>query len=265
MRTKFILLTFLVSVSQLAFAQNERKFVREGNRYYEKAMADTTKIDTTMYSQAETAYLKALDKRPDDLKWNFNLGDALYKQMKFEESAAKFGEISDKSTDKMEKSRALHNMGNSLLMQKKLDESIEAYKDALRKNPNDLETKYNLLYAMNMKKKQEQQQKNQDQNKNQDKNKDQKKDQNKDQKQNKDDQNKDKQDQNKDQQQQNKDQNKDKQDQQNQQQQPQQNKISKENAERLLQALQNNEKDIQEKVKKAQAVKAESRKAEKDW
>ncbi len=246
MRTKFIILTFLISVSQLVFAQNERKFVREGNRYYEKAMADTTKIDTTMYSQAETAYRKALDKRPDDLKWNFNLGDALYKQMKFEESAAKFGEILDKSTDKMEKSRALHNMGNSLLMQKKLDESIEAYKDALRKNPNDMETKYNLLYAMNMKKKQEQQQKNQDKNK---------------------DQNKDKQDQNKDQQQQqqNKDQNKDKQDQQNQQQQPQQNKISKENAERLLQALQNNEKDIQEKVKKAQAVKAESRKAEKDW
>ncbi|HBL77624.1 MAG: hypothetical protein A2W90_03075 [Bacteroidetes bacterium GWF2_42_66] len=245
-RITFIILTLLISVSQFIFAQNERKFVREGNRYYEKALADTTKLDTTMYSQAETAYRKALDKRPDDLKWDFNLGDALYKQMKFEESAAKFGQIADKSTDKVEKSRALHNMGNSLLMQNKLDESIEAYKDALRKNPDDLETKYNLLYAMNMKKKQQEQQKNKDK---------ENKDQNKDQNQNKDDQNKDKQDQNKDQ-------NKDKQ---NQQQQPQQSKISKENAERLLQALQNNEKDIQEKVKKVQAEKAQSRKTEKDW
>lgn len=265
MKMKIYLSVLFLLVSLLGQAQNERKFIREGNRYYEKALADTTKIDTTMFSQAETAYRKALDKKPDDLKWNFNLGDALYKQMKFEESAAKFGEIADKSTDKVEKGKALHNMGNSLLMQNKLDESIEAYKDALRKNPTDLETKYNLLYAMNLKKKQDQQ--NKDQNKDKDKDKDKNKDdQNKDkQDQNKDDQNKDKQDQNKDQQNKDQNQNKDQQDQQKQQQQPQQNKISKENAERLLQALQNDEKKLQEKVKKMQAEKAKAKKTEKDW
>lgn len=248
----FILLLGLINM-QLQ-AQNERKFVRQGNKIYEQALADSTKLDTLAFNQAETAYRRALDKRPDDLRWNFNLGDALYKQMQFDQAKSTFEEVAQKSTDKSEKSRAYHNIGNSLLMQNKLDESIEAYKNALRNNPNDLESKYNLLYAMNMKKQQEQQQQNQD--KNQDQNKDQNKEQ----------QNKD---QNQDQQDQNKDQEKkqDQQDQQNQQQQQQQQeqKISKENAERLLQALQNDEEKIQEKVKKAKAEQARQRKTEKEW
>lgn len=239
MKRKYMLILFgLVCVTAIQ-AQNERKFVRQGNKYYEKAMADTTRLDTAQFSQAEIEYRKALDKKPDDQKWNFNLADALYKQLKFEESADKFKDIADRTTDKTEKSRALHNLGNSLLMNNKLDESIAAYKDALRNNPNDLETKYNLLYAMNMKKKQQEQQKNQD------KNKDQKKDKEKDQEKKKD---QEKQDQNKDQ-----------------KQQPQQNKISKQNAEQMLQALENSEKKIQDKVKKIQALKAQSRKVEKDW
>ncbi|MGV8095134.1 MAG: tetratricopeptide repeat protein [Mangrovibacterium sp.] len=249
-RFKYIVIILLTITALSAQAQNERKFIRQGNKIYEQALADTTKLDTTAFSQAEVSYRKALEKRPDDLKWNFNLGDALYKQMNLEQAAGKFEEIAKKSTDKIEKSRALHNLGNSLLMQNKLDESINAYKNALRQNPNDLETKYNLVYAMNLKKKQDQQKQNQQQNQDQDK-KDQNKDQNKDQG-NKD-QNKDKQDQNKDQQQQ-----------QNQQQQQQQ-KISRENAERLLQALQNDEEKIQEKVKKAKAERAQERKTDKDW
>ena len=88
-----------------------------------------------------------------------------------EESTGKFKDIADRTVNKTEKSRALHNMGNSLLMNNKLDESIDAYKEALRNNPGDLETKYNLLYAMNLKKKQEEQKKKEEQNK--DKNKDQ--------------------------------------------------------------------------------------------
>lgn len=239
-----ILTIFLIALSFVGNAQNERKFVREGNKYYELAMKDSTKLDTVQFNKAEIEYRKAIEKKPDDAKWNFNLADALYKQQKFEESAEMFKDIADRTPNKIEKSRALHNMGNSLLMNNKLDESIEAYKQALRNNPEDLETKYNLLYAMNLKKKQEEQKK-----KDQDKNKDKDKDQNKDQKK---DQDKDK---NKDQQ--NKDQ------QQNQQQPP--NKISKQNAEQMLQALENNEKKIQEKVKKIQALKARSKNVEKDW
>ena len=243
------LLTFFLMVLAIAVnGQNERKFVREGNDYYKGAMKDSTKLDTVQFNKAEIEYRKAIEKKPDDPKWNFNLADALYKQRKFEESAEKFKDIADRTSDKIDKSRALHNMGNSLLMNKKLDESIAAYKQALRNNPKDLETKYNLLYAMNMKKKQQEQQK-KDQKKDKDKDKDQKKDKNKD-------QNKD-QDKKKDQQ------NKDQQKQQNQQ--PQQSKISKQNAEQMLQALENSEKKTQEKVKKVQAMKAQSKNVDKDW
>ena len=251
MRRKYILILFLLVLAAASQAQNERKFVRQGNKYYEAAMKDTSRIDTVQFNKAEIEYLKALEKKPDDSKWNFNLADALYKQKKFDQSAEKFQEIADKTTNKVEKSRALHNLGNSFLMNNKLDESIAAYKDALRNNPKDLETKYNLLYAMNMKKKQQDQQK-KDQDKNKDQNKD--KDKNKDQ---------DKKDQDK--KDQNKDQNKDKQNKDQNQQQQQQNKISKQNAEQMLQALENNEKKIQDKVKKVQAMKAESKKVEKDW
>lgn len=245
MKRKYILILSLLFWAAIGQAQNERKFVRQGNKYYEAANKDTSRIDTVQFNKAEIEYLKALEKKPDDAKWNFNLSNALYKQKKFDQSAEKFQEIADKTSDKIEKSRALHNLGNSYLMKNKLDESIAAYKDALRNNPKDLETKYNLLYAMNMKKKQQdQQKKDQDKNKDKDKDKDKKKDQKKDQDQkNKDQQNKD----------------------QNQQQQPQQNKISKQNAEQMLQALENDEKKIQDKVKKIQAMKAESKKVEKDW
>ena len=250
MKSRNLLTLFLIILAFASQAQNERKFVRQGNNYYESAMKDTAKLDTIQFNKAEIEYRKAIEKKPDDPKWNFNLADALYKQKKYEESAEKFKDISDRSSDKIEKSRALHNMGNSMLMNRKLDESISAYKQALRNNPKDLETKYNLLYAMNMKKKQQEQQKKDQQKKDQDKKKDKdkdKKDQNKDQKK---DQDKNKDQQNKDQQQ---------------KQQPQESKISKQNAEQMLQALENNEKKTQEKVKKVQAMKAQSKNVEKDW
>ncbi len=255
-----------MTLSVFAFGQNERKFVRNGNKLFMQAVSDTTKIDSVKFSNAETEYRKALDKRPDDLQWNYNLADALYKQQRFEEAEGKFTELSEQMKEPVERARANHNLGNTQLMQEKLDESIESYKKALRENPSDLETKYNLAYAQMLKKKKEEQEKqNQDQNKDQDKDKDQNKDQNQDQ--NKDNQDKNK-DQNKDQQKQNQDQNKNK-DQQNkdqqQQQQPQQNKISKQDAEQLLQALQNDERDIQDKVKKAKAAKAKRSQSEKEW
>jgi hypothetical protein len=263
MKRKYILILFLLILAASGQAQNERKFVRQGNKYYEAAMKDASHPDTVQFNKAEIEYLKALEKKPEDNNWNFNLADALYKQKKFGQSADKFKEIADKTSNKIEKSRALHNLGNSFLMSNKLDESIAAYKDALRNNPKDLETKYNLLYAMNMKKKQQdKQKKDQDKNKDKDKDKDKNKDQNKDK--NKD-QNKDqdKKDQKKDQDKKNQDQQNKNQNQQ-QQQQPQ-SKISKQNAEQMLQALENNEKKIQDKVKKVQALKAESKKVEKDW
>lgn len=253
-----IIISLLVILSVTVFGQNERKFVRNGNKLFFEAVNDTTQIDTVKYSNAETEYRKALNEKPTDLQWNYNLADAMYKQQRFEEAAGKFEELGEKMEMPVEKARAYHNLGNSQLMQQKLDESIESYKKALRQNPSDMETKYNLAFAQQMKKKQDEQKKNEDQNKDQDKDKD-----------------KDKDDQNKDQQDQNKDQNKDQKDQQNkdqqnqdqqqQKQQPQQNKISKQDAEQLLQALQNDERDIQDKVKKEKAAKAKRTRTEKEW
>jgi tetratricopeptide (TPR) repeat protein len=224
--------------------------VRSGNKLFFDAVKDTTQIDSVKFVDAETEYRKALNKKPNDAQWNFNLADAIYKQKRFDEAAGKFGDLAEKMTTAEEKARALHNKGNSELMNGKIDESIESYKNALRQNPSDLDTKYNLAYAQLLKKKQEEQQQNQDQNKDQDKQ----------------DQNKDQQDQNKDpQNKQGQDQNKDQQNQDQQQQQQQQNKISKENAEQLLQVLQNDEKKIQDKVKKQQAAAAKRSRTEKEW
>jgi len=242
---QLIVILFFTAFSVLVFGQNERKHIRSGNKLFLDAVKDTTKIDTVKFSNAETEYRKALNKKPNDLQWNFNLADAIYKQKRFDEAAEKFAELGEKMTTPEEKARAYHNMGNSQLMNQKIDESIETYKKALRQNPTDLDTKYNLAYAQLLKKKQDQQKQNQDQNQDQDK------------------QDQDKQDQNKDQQ------NKNNQDQQNQdqqqKQQPQQNKISKENAEQLLQVLQNDERQIQDKVKKIQAAQAKRARTEKEW
>ena len=254
---KYYILIILLLPSFVALAQKERKFVREGNKWFETGLKDTAKLDTVSFGKAEVAYRRALELKPEDHQWQFNLADALYKQKKADESAKEFGDIAEKAPLPADKSMAYHNMGNSYLVQKKLDESIATYKKALRLTPNDPETKYNLAYAMKMKKEEEKKKK-QDKDKDKDKkdqNKDQKKDQNKDQ--NKD-QKKDQ-----DKQKQNQDQNKDQQ--KDQKQQPQQNKISKQNAEQMLQALENDEKQTQEKVKKAQALKAEKRNVDKNW
>ena len=244
------------------FSQNENTLIREGNKLY----------DEKKYPEAEIEYRKSLEVAPKSFKGNFNLADALYEQKNYEEASKMFNDIASQKTSKKVKAEAYHNLGNSLLDQQKIEESIEAYKNALRNNPNDKETKYNLEYAKQLLKKQQQQQ---DQNKdNKDQEDKEKKDENKEEKE----QNKDKQDQNKDQQDKNedkKDENKDKQDQQNQdkkdqqkkdqQQQPQPKEISKKDAERMLQALKNSEKETLEKLKKAKAAKAQRVKIEKDW
>lgn len=222
------------------FGQNDKKYIREGNKEFANEN----------FEKSELSYRKAVELAKAPFKASFNVGDALYKQEKYEEAAKQFEQLSESDIEKTAKGAMYHNLGNSMLQSNKLEESIEAYKDALRNNPNDLETKYNLAFAQDKLKEQQQQQQQQNKdNQDQDKNKDQENKDNQDQ-QNKDQENKD----NKDKQDQNQDQNKNNQDKQQQQQKP--NQISKEDAARILQALQNQEKDIQDKVKKAKAVKA---------
>ncbi|HSH51885.1 MAG TPA: tetratricopeptide repeat protein [Bacteroidales bacterium] len=230
-RRNSLLLIILALLALNTFAQQERKYIRKGNKEFEKENFDDSEI----------FYRKALDKKDDSYSATFNIGDALYKQEKYEDAINKFSDLTNKELTKEDKAKIYHNLGNSLLNNQKIKESIEAYKHALRNNPSDMETKYNLAYAQKLLAQQQNQDQNKDQN--QDQNQDQKKDQN---------QNENN-DQDKNSDQQNKD-----------QQQQQQPEISKQNAERILQALANDEKKTQQKVKE-QKAKAAKVKVVKDW
>jgi Ca-activated chloride channel homolog len=224
-----ILILFFAS-AVITFAQADKKFIRQGNHAYEKEK----------FPDSEILYRKALDKNKESADALFNTGDALYKQKKYEEAGKQFDVNYSMNEDKKKKSASLYNMGNSLLMANKVKESIDAYKGSLKLNPKNMEAKYNLAYAQDLLQKQQQQQKDQDKkNQNQDKNKD-KQQQNKDKKDNQD----------------KKDQNQDKKDQQQQQ---QDQGISKEDAQRVLDALANDEKNVQEKVRLAKAAKEKVR------
>lgn len=231
-------------------AQPGRGDIRQGNRYFKDKKFDSSEI----------AYRKALEEGKVNQIAEFNLGDALYRQEKYEEAGRQFEAAAGREIVKTNSAKAYHNLGNSLLQAGKIDESIDAYKESLRRNPNDLDTKYNLSYAQMMKKKQE----NQKNDKSDKSDKDDKGDQ-KDQKDQKDQQNQDKQNQDQQQQdQQQQDQKNQDQEQKDQQSKPQNMKISKEDANRLLEALANDEKKVQDKVKKEKA-KASKVRTIKDW
>jgi len=213
-----LFVSVLILLPGALYAQGERKYIRQGNKEY----------DDKAFEESEVQYRKALEKDLSSYEGNFNLGDALYKQKKYEDASRKFSDLTGKETDKKELAKNYHNLGNSLLQSGRIEESIEAYKNALRNNPDDFETKYNLAWAMNLLQQQQQQQQ---QNQNQE---------NKEQEQNKDQQNQEQQDQQK-------------QEQQEQQQEQQKDKISREDANRILEALQQDEKQLQEKLKKQMA------------
>src|SRR3989339_2087025 len=145
---KLISIYLLVLIAVNVFAQKERKYIRKGNKEYEKEN----------YQNSEVEYRKAIDKDKNSYHASFNIGDALYKQEKYEEAANHFNELTGTKLPNDDASKIYHNIGNSLVKGQKLKESIDAYKEALRKNPNDMDTKYNLAYAQNMMKKQQEQQ-----------------------------------------------------------------------------------------------------------
>ncbi|RKR84946.1 tetratricopeptide repeat protein [Mucilaginibacter gracilis] len=250
---KLLLVILLMLPAFALFAQKEKADIRKGNQLYQEQK----------YKEAEEAYKNGVAKKDQSIEANFNLGDAQYKQKNFTGAQAQFTKIAQSANNKNVAAQAYYNLGNSLLQSKKLEESIDAYKKALINNPKDDQTRYNLAYAQKMLQKQkDQDKKNKDNkdnkdNKNQDKNK---QDQNKDNKDNKDqdkkDQDKNKQDQDK------KDQ--DKKDQDKKDQQSGQPKMNKEDAERMLEALNNQEKQTQDKLKnkKLKGVKGN---ITKDW
>jgi len=247
-KIKYILYSFFMifTLTGIIFPQSTRSLVNDGVDLYNKG-----KIN-----DAEVNFKKGLTNSPKNLEANFNLGDAFYKNQRYDEAIDAFQKSLSLSIDKNFKSKIYHNIGNSFLKQNKFDESIEAYKNALKLNPNDEQTKYNLSYALQQKK---------DNKKDKNKDKD-KKDKDKNDK----DKNNDKNDPNKDQNKNDKDknnpQNQDKNEPKNNPEQnpakDKKNKISKEQAKQILNALMNNEKDLQKKLRKQ---KGKVVKTEKDW
>ena len=211
-------------------AQSDRQLVRQGNKQYRAGN----------YAEAEVSYRKAVEKNPRNAQALYNLGNALMGQRKDSAAAAQFDNAAKLETNPIRKSQAYHNIGVLLQGQKQYAQAIEAYKESLRNNPDDDETRYNLEVCKRQQKNQQQDQQNQDKKNDKDKK----------------DQQKDKQDQQK--------QNQDKKDEQQKQQQQQKQQMSRENAEQMLNAAMQEEKQTQERMKKAMQQ-SQKRRLEKNW
>ena len=216
MTKKFYILSLLLVASAVqVFAQQktDRDYLRSGNKLY----------NDSLFIKAEVDYRKALEVNPKSTDAMFNLANALLMQQKAKEAMEQYQSVSKIEKDKEKLAQIYHNMGVILQSSKQLPQCIEAYKESLRNNPKDDETRYNLALAQKQLKDQQQDQQNQDQQEQ-----------------------------------------KDQQQQQNQQQQQQnKNEMSKENAQQLLNAVMQDEKNVQDKVKKQLQI--QGKKLEKDW
>ncbi|MDR3218020.1 MAG: tetratricopeptide repeat protein [Dysgonamonadaceae bacterium] len=222
----FLTLTFLFAFSTIIFSQKEvRTELRKGNKNYKQEK----------YSEAEIDYRKALEANARSADAAYNLGNSLYKQSKLPEALAQYEAASANEPDKEKLAKTWHNAGNVFMQNEDYAKSIEAYKQSLRKNPHDDETRYNLALAQKLLENQQQQQ---DQNKQDQKNQDQ---------------------QQQDQQQQQQDQ------QQDQQQQQNPDRMQQQNAEQILDAMMQNERETQEKVKEQQKKQVRQQKSGKNW
>ena len=219
----------------------ERERIREGNKLY----------NAEKYTESEIAYRKSIEVNPRSFEGAYDLGNALYKQQKYPEAAEQYrlvasqGErlLSENPANVDRLAQVFHNLGNISMQGKDYAKSIEAYKQSLRLNPTDNETRYNLALAQKLLENQENQEDEQEQQQDQ-------QEQQQDQQQN---------DQNQDQQQ------PPEQQEEQQQEQPPQSNISRENAQQILDAFLQDEKDTQEKVKQAQEKQRERRRTDRQW
>ena len=227
---KAVVAVLFLLVATSVQAQGDRLLVRQGNKQFRAGN----------YAEAEVSYRKAVEKNPRNAQAHYNLGNALLGQRKDSAAVVQFENAAKQETNPMRKAQSYHNIGVICQGQKQYAQAIEAYKEALRNNPTDDETRYNLELC----KRQQQQQQNQQNQQNKD---------NKDNKDKKD--QKDKQDQQKQQ---------DKKEQKQDQQQQQKQQMSRENAEQMLNAAIQEEKQTQERMKKAQQQ-PNRRRLEKNW
>lgn len=235
-----VLTLFLCTAGTLAPLHAQRAIpTHKGNRLY---------LDSS-FQNAEIAYLKALANDSTYYKAHYNLGNTQYRQGDFEGAAAQYhNTLQNPFLTKDERADAYHNMGNAYMQSQDYQKAVDAYVEALKNKPGRNDSRYNLAYAQKMLQQQQNQQNKND--KNQDKNQQQ-------QQQNQQDKDKDKQ------QQQQQQQNSDNQPRQSPQQQQRQ-KQKEQDAERILRALENQEKNTLEKIKKEEN-RGKGSPVEKDW
>jgi tetratricopeptide (TPR) repeat protein len=221
-KANHIILVVCLSAPSVVWGQEtDRDYIRKGNHLFKDSA----------YVDAEINYRKALDANPKSTVSMYNLGNSLFQQQKAEEAIKQYDNAAKVEKNKTKLAKIYHNKGTLLQMTQDYAKAIEAYKAALRNNPKDDETRYNLALAQKLLKDPPPQQDQQNQ-----------------------------QNQNQDQQDQ-----QEKQEQQNQQDQQKQeeNSMAKENAEQMLNSVMQDEKDVQDKVKKQTVI--QGGKLEKDW
>ena len=233
-----------------------REDVREGNKLYNQLK----------FGDAEIAYKKALSKNSNYPKASYNLGNAIYQQNRNKEAVAQFEILEKTAPNKMSKAEAYHNMGNSFMKEKQYDKAVAAFKNSMRNNSKDEETRYNLALAQELL--EQQNQDNKDNKDNKDDKKENKDDKNKDQKEKEGGDDEKKED-NKDEQDKGKDKKDDKSDQQKKEdekkeQPPRPNQLTPEQMKQLLDAMNNEENKTQKKLN-AEKSKGKKIKQEKDW
>lgn len=231
-------------MASLGHTQTAHKLLRRGDASYLNEN----------YSLAEENYRKALEKKKSP-KASFNLGNSVYQQQRYEEAMQQYDSALQGATTDQQKASALYNLGNAQLKAGQIEPAIESYKSAVRLNPEDDDILRNLYMAkLMMKQQQEQQQQEQQEQQNQDNQEDQSQSQNQQQQ-----QNQDQEQQQKEQQPQDSDINNDSEQQQSA---PQEQELSKEDALKLLEVIENEEKNVQEKLRK---VSGDKKKPKKDW
>jgi len=293
MNRKQIILGFVLLFLGFVQAQEDKEALKEEEKAFKESRSITYDANETLtqndFVNAEGDYRRAISKSDKNAAAPYNLGRAYYNRESFTEAFGRFKQAGEKAEEKPVKHRAFHNMGNVFMKNKEYEKAVEAYKQALRNNPNDDETRYNLALAKEMLKKQQDEQKN-DENKDDKKDQDQKDEKDKNQDQNKDGENDkneegdQKEDENKDEgdegdkgkekpeenkegegdekkEQKQKPNEGDKPEEKNK---PRPNQLSKQQIQNLLEAMQNEEKKVQEKME-AKKVKGAKIKNEKDW
>jgi len=232
----FILMMALIPLSVSA-QKDVRKNIRKGNKVYSEQK----------FSEATSFYENAVKENPSSKEANFNLGNTLYKQNEWDKSIEQYNHfISLEQENPQEAAAGWHNIGNAMLQKRELQKSMEAYKMALRLNPQDDETRYNLAAVQKMIQDEEEQE----------------------------DQGEGEEEQEKEQEQQQQDQQPQQQDQQDQEQRAEQpdqpEQMSRDNARQMLQAIEQDEQQTQEKVQQIKAQEREqqaedNRRKNKNW